>query len=487
MFIFDIESRVQALFDEAYPPTPSGDLRLNRRGYKPLFGDSLGFIVPDSNTRRLVSRKEYFQVDLDDFLEFATSTLPSSPTLSVLPNETLLVYGFVDSADGGIESEYLGSRVKVSLLDAIIARHESGVSVTARLAYRDHGSGKWVGTGPERWEELVTLTYFPSERTHPGEGENLLEWDRNVLLCPTAGDDEWRLVVADGPYAEYLKQSIEKDPQTAKRYEYVSHIVEQSKHEIAKYAVQIELARLCLDLPQYVAFMYDLVSTERVRARSFSPQTGRSTRTRSRSGIVYKLVKSIRVVRPAPERRATVMAWHSPRRRHLVSGHWRVYLRENFTGRDWDGNPIAGRTWIRQHARGAESVALPDVAESQGMVTIHVKQTLESARDELLARTRQPSSSDQQDAAFAVVGDHDGRPTREWMAQERAKLTAGLRYFVLKRDGFSCRACGASPVHTNGVFLEVDHVRSIEQWGRTEADNLQCLCRDCNRGKGARK
>ncbi len=482
MFVFDIEEKIDRLFDEVYPPSPFGDPRLNKRGYKPLLTESLGFIVPDTNSRRPIREKEYFQIDQDDFLEFATSTLPKEPTLPIFPNERLLIYRFVN-CDVGISTEYLGSKVQVSLLDAIIARHDVGVSVTARIAYKDGSSTNWISFGTDRWEELITLTYFPSEKSHPALGSTLLEWGRSVVLCPLSEDDEWRFVVADGPYAEYLKNEIEKDDGSGK-FQYVASLVDVSKTEVPKYSVQIELARLCLCLPQYVAFMYDLVSAERVKAKATTPRQPGASPARSRSGVVYKIVKSIRVIRPPIEYGAKIVKWSSPKRRHLVAGHWRVYANDHVAGRDRDGNPVAGRTWITQHVRGKDKPQIPDVAESSTLVTIHVKQTLESARDELRATAGIPPGAQIIDIA-EYQNDESKKPSREWMARERAKLTAGLRYLVLKRDNFCCKSCGASPVDTNGVLLEVDHIRSIEQWGRTELSNLQTLCRICNRGKGA--
>jgi|APTNR8051073442_1049403.scaffolds.fasta_scaffold02738_8 hypothetical protein len=484
MFIFDIEEKVDRLFDEVFPPSPFGDPRLNKRAYKPLLAESLGFIVPDKTSRRQIRDKEYFQIDQDDFLEFATSTLPKEPTLPVFPNERLLIYSFVN-CDVGISTEYLGSKVQVSLLDAIIARHDVGVSVTARIAYKDDSTSNWIGFGTDRWEELITLTYFPSETSHPALGSTLLEWDRSVVLCPLSDDDEWRFVFADGPYAEYLKNEIEKDDSSDK-FKYVASIVDASKKELQKYSVQIELARLCLCLPQYVAFMYDLVSPERVKAKTSPPHQTAASQAKSRSGVVYKIVKSIRVIRPPTEQGAKIVKWSSPKRRHLVTGHWRVYASDHVAGRDRDGNAVAGRTWITQHIRGKDRPQIPDVAESSASVTIHVKQTLESARDELRATAVTASGAQVIDIA-EYQNDEIKKPSREWMARERAKLTAGLRYLVLKRDNFCCKSCGASPVDTNGVLLEVDHIRSIEQWGRTEIINLQTLCRACNRGKGARK
>lgn len=239
-------------------------------------------------------------------------------------------------------------------------------------------------------------------------------------------------------------------------------------------------------LPQYVSFMYDLVSAERVKARTATTRQAGAPQSNSRAGVVYKIVRSIRVIRPPSGQGAQIIRWSSPKRRHLVSGHWRVYASEHVAGKDSDGTPVSGRTWIRQHVRGKDRPQLPDVAESSDVVTVHVKQTLASARDELRA-----SAHDSPSAQIIDIHTHQNdetkKPSREWMANERAKLTAGLRYLVLKRDNFSCKSCGASPVESNGVQLEVDHIRSIEQWGRTELSNLQTLCRNCNRGKGARK
>lgn len=54
------------------------------------------------------------------------------------------------------------------------------------------------------------------------------------------------------------------------------------------------------------------------------------------------------------------------------------------------------------------------------------------------------------------------------------------RFFVMKRDSFACRLCGASG---RGVRLEVDHVTPVAGGGSDALDNLQTLCFDCNRGK----
>jgi hypothetical protein len=58
-----------------------------------------------------------------------------------------------------------------------------------------------------------------------------------------------------------------------------------------------------------------------------------------------------------------------------------------------------------------------------------------------------------------------------------------LRFSVMKRDNFSCRACGASPALKPGLTLHVDHVKAWSVGGETVDENLQTLCEACNQGK----
>lgn len=58
-----------------------------------------------------------------------------------------------------------------------------------------------------------------------------------------------------------------------------------------------------------------------------------------------------------------------------------------------------------------------------------------------------------------------------------------LRFFVLKRDDFRCRACGASPAIMPGLHLHIDHIKLWSRGGLTIAENLQTLCEPCNLGK----
>lgn len=67
--------------------------------------------------------------------------------------------------------------------------------------------------------------------------------------------------------------------------------------------------------------------------------------------------------------------------------------------------------------------------------------------------------------------------------RERARMTKELREMVLRRDGYTCRQCGASRRNEPNLLLEVDHIVPVSKGGKTELDNLQTLCWKCNRTK----
>lgn len=57
-----------------------------------------------------------------------------------------------------------------------------------------------------------------------------------------------------------------------------------------------------------------------------------------------------------------------------------------------------------------------------------------------------------------------------------------LRFEILRRDGYTCRYCGAS---APDVSLTVDHVIPVVLGGGDEPANLVTACADCNAGKSS--
>ncbi len=62
----------------------------------------------------------------------------------------------------------------------------------------------------------------------------------------------------------------------------------------------------------------------------------------------------------------------------------------------------------------------------------------------------------------------------EWPSRYISKE---IKKMVLERDNYKCKFCGLS------IDLEIDHVIPVSKGGKSEIDNLQVLCRSCNRKK----
>lgn len=68
--------------------------------------------------------------------------------------------------------------------------------------------------------------------------------------------------------------------------------------------------------------------------------------------------------------------------------------------------------------------------------------------------------------------------------KERKKMSPKLRRQVLERDNFRCVDCGTSPQNDPNCILHVDHRIAVSRGGKSNINNLQTLCADCNTGKG---
>ncbi len=80
-----------------------------------------------------------------------------------------------------------------------------------------------------------------------------------------------------------------------------------------------------------------------------------------------------------------------------------------------------------------------------------------------------------------MVEGRTSRPSK--VPQTNRTPSLALRFHVLKRDHFRCKACGRSPATVSGLILEIDHILPWSKGGATIIENLQTLCFDCNRGK----
>lgn len=66
---------------------------------------------------------------------------------------------------------------------------------------------------------------------------------------------------------------------------------------------------------------------------------------------------------------------------------------------------------------------------------------------------------------------------------ERGIVSNKMRFAIYERDGYKCQICGKGK---DQDFLEIDHIKPISKGGKSTYDNLQTLCRTCNKNKSDR-
>ena len=92
---------------------------------------------------------------------------------------------------------------------------------------------------------------------------------------------------------------------------------------------------------------------------------------------------------------------------------------------------------------------------------------------------RTAPSADEREAGCMAGG---ALPKEEAVRPHPRHPSPKLRWQVFVRDNFRCRYCGRSQ-KSDGVKMDVDHIKPWIQGGPTTLDNLQLLCEECNLGK----
>lgn len=97
--------------------------------------------------------------------------------------------------------------------------------------------------------------------------------------------------------------------------------------------------------------------------------------------------------------------------------------------------------------------------------------------------SQKPDKSSKRKNKKSVATKSHTKPEQEGKKRSR-HIPASIRVSVFHRDGYKCVFCGRS---SQEVKLEVDHIIPFVKGGSHDLINLQTLCFDCNRGKGARR
>jgi hypothetical protein len=101
---------------------------------------------------------------------------------------------------------------------------------------------------------------------------------------------------------------------------------------------------------------------------------------------------------------------------------------------------------------------------------------IERLRIETIRKRKTPRKIKGEEASLssgATEGTQQGTRSINWR----------LRFIVMRRDNFKCKACGRSPATDPTIILHVDHIEAWSRDGKTVLENLQTLCSVCNIGK----
>ena len=156
---------------------------------------------------------------------------------------------------------------------------------------------------------------------------------------------------------------------------------------------------------------------------------------------------------------------------------WIKLYRDLLDNMDWFMlSPIASKSLINLWLLGSESLGnLPDDFEIGLRLRLNQKE-LELVMKELIK------------FKFVEEGKYELKGSEDMSMNERIRETNGFasRYIknetkteVLVRDNHKCQSCGSDKK------LEFDHIVPVSKGGSSEANNLQLLCRSCNRSKRA--
>ena len=90
-----------------------------------------------------------------------------------------------------------------------------------------------------------------------------------------------------------------------------------------------------------------------------------------------------------------------------------------------------------------------------------------------LVRARERKAQQQLDRAHMLLS------AEQVPANRRQGISREMKLAVWERDGGKCCMCGSA------FEIQYDHIVPVAHGGATTIDNLQILCGDCNRAKGA--
>ena len=169
-----LETVIEDLFDTVFPKITSEERAKNPhvtlpRAWKPALSPSLGELA-DEDTRTLQRNRAYFRLDFQDFLDYATSELPSTPTLSQFDDDQANFYAPINAKtiEPFIEVPFgfHNAKVRLGVEDVVTARTGVFVSITMRFRLFTSRSKKrpreLVDDDCQPLREIATISFAPN-------------------------------------------------------------------------------------------------------------------------------------------------------------------------------------------------------------------------------------------------------------------------------------------------------------------------------------
>jgi hypothetical protein len=130
--VFALEGVVDQIYENFYPYlAPAERKDGSRRAFRLFVSGAMRCLVAEEKDRSLVEDRSYYRIDLDDFMEYATTELAPTVRINQFPEGTAAFYEFTqDGIQGCLDGEFIGMPVTVCPIDAVIARSYPFVSVT---------------------------------------------------------------------------------------------------------------------------------------------------------------------------------------------------------------------------------------------------------------------------------------------------------------------------------------------------------------------
>jgi 5-methylcytosine-specific restriction endonuclease McrA len=440
----------------------------------------------DKTSLKLIKNRSYHILDFNDFLDYSTSDLPKEIDIQKFHNFHIYCYGTYNESyesPGVISSE----DNKFSIMGALLSRknNELGIMMQIRVFDQFYLSDKAPDIVKSRFSEQLlnpnhNFPYIFIYLTIKKTNEGLVEMLRSEMIPP--------IILGGEDYSIHCMGIMDYNVNLPLHTTY-PQLLEQDREVLyERDQFYFEVARLIPFIPSYFDFMDDLVLEKKIKIGNKPSKLSNKTKKVKKTGKpVYKIIKSIKISYQSEEdARSRLSAprrtWTPPDFKFMVKGHWRKLKNQSSIGHDQNGNEILGKTWVNTYEKGNDTGEdKTEVITKQPNITIELKQPIAHARDILKSyKKEQPTVNIFETSDQSHSSD---KPSESWMYEERKKLTAGLRYLIMTRDNYRCLLCGASGTE-KGVRLEVDHIKPIAKWGKTEESNLRTLCKSCNKGKG---